>query len=1194
MRVMSAGDGYKYLLKSVAAGDGDRSLSTRLTRYYAEEGNPPGFWIGQGLARLGNGELTAGARVSEAQLQLLIGMGVDPITGEALGRAYQQFATVAERVEQRTATLDPDLSPGARGEQVARIEAEETERGTRRAVAGFDYTFSVPKSVSALWAVADAGTQALIADAHHAAVAELVEFLEREVATTRVGATGPDGAVAHVDVAGVSAAAFDHYDSRAGDPQLHTHVVISNKVFTVQDSTWRTLAGRPMHTAVVAISELYNAALADRLTRNLGVGWEARDRGRDRNPAWEVTTVPDELIAEFSTRTRHIEEEKARLIEQYVSAHRRQPTARTVLKLRAQATLSTRPEKHVHSLDELTAQWRHRATSVLGRDATGWAREATSTAAIATADAARPASLRADDVPLEVIGDLGLTVVAAVGEKRSTWTRWNLHAETSRQLMGWRFDTLADREAVTGMVVDAAEHASLRLTPPELASSPVVFRRPDGTSRFRSQHSTLFSSDTLLTAEDRLLHRADTTTGPAVSLATAEKITRRPDRQGRVLGQDQVAALTKVMLSGRIVDVLVGPAGTGKTTAMRALRHAWEVEHGAGSVLGLAPSAAAAEVLGQEIGIQTENTAKWLTTHLTQGTTFMAGQLVIIDEASLAGTLSLDRITEQAEQAGAKVLLVGDYAQLQSVDAGGAFTLLVGAREDEAPELTGIYRFTHQWEKTSSLALRHGRTEVIDTYTEHGRIRGGVQDSMVEAAYAAWRADSRAGLASILVAETHDMVTALNTRARADLILDGTLTPDRELELHDGTRMSVGDVVITRQNDRRLRNNRTWVRNGDRWTVTRIRDDGSVTIRPTSSRFGGGIVLPADYVATHLDLGYAVTAHRSQGVTVDTAHTVVTATTTRENLYVAMTRGRDSNITYVATDRPDDAHDQPHPSDNPDATARSVLFGVLQHSGAELSAHETIAVEQDRWGSIAQLAAEFETIAQAAQHDRWATLLATSGLTSEQVENVLDSDAYGALSAELRHAEAGNHDLDALMPRLVAVRGFQDADDIASVLHGRLARATTRPAGSGRTTKPPRLIAGLIPQAAGPMSDDMRAALTERQTLIEQRADAMLDSALAEKAPWTTRLGPIPADAKREGVWRRNARIVAAYRDRYQITDPSPLGPTPTATAQKIDLARADAALTKVQQLAREGEQAMMPGPIRPAQVSRTGSSRSL
>jgi ATP-dependent exoDNAse (exonuclease V) alpha subunit len=118
-----------------------------------------------------------------------------------------------------------------------------------------------------------------------------------------------------------------------------------------------------------------------------------------------------------------------------------------------------------------------------------------------------------------------------------------------------------------------------------------------------------------------------------------------------MLGDDQADALIRIAVSGRMLDVLVGPAGAGKTTAMNALRRAWEAEHGPGSVVGLAPSAVAAQVLADDLGIATENTAKWWQNHLLHGTTFEAGQLVIIDEASLAGTLSLDRITHLAQDA---------------------------------------------------------------------------------------------------------------------------------------------------------------------------------------------------------------------------------------------------------------------------------------------------------------------------------------------------------------------------------------------------------------------------------------------------------------------------------------------------------------------------------------------------------------
>ena len=1164
MRVMSAGDGYRYLLRTVAAGDGDRSLSTPLTRYYAEAGTPPGRWLGSGVAALGGGRLTVGDEVSEAQLQLLVGMGRDPVTGSPLGLAFPAYKTAAERVKARTDSLDPTLGPVARADAVAGIETEESARGARRAVAGFDFTFSIPKSASVLWAVADAGTQALIGEAHHAAVAEVVAFMEREVAATRTGATAGDGAVAQVDVTGLIATAFDHFDSRAGDPHLHTHVVISNKAKTVLDGKWRSLDGRPLHAVVVALSELHEAVFADHMTRMFGVSWEARDRGRDRNPAWAITGVPEELVQEFSTRAHHIDAETDRLIEGYVVAHGRRPSPVTIMKLRAQATLSTRPDKEVHSLADLTAEWRSRASNVLGSDPTVWAMSVT--------DNPAPVLLHADDIPLDVIGEVGESVVVAVGEKWSTWRRWNLVAEAARQTMGWRFATTEDREAVVGLVADAAEQRSLRLTPPELVSSPVVFRRGDGSSVFRPRHSTVFSSQQLLQAEDRLLARSHDTSGPTVSVAIVEAITNRPDGEGRMLGEDQAEALTRIVVSGRVVDVLVGPAGAGKTTAMNALRRAWEAEHGEGSAVGLAPSAVAAQVLADDLGIATENTAKWWQTHETTGATFEAGQLVIVDEASLAGTLSLDRITGLAERAGAKVLLVGDYGQLQSVDAGGAFSLLVHDRQDGAPELVDVHRFTHEWEKTASLALRHGHTDVIDTYLNHGRIDGGGAEAMMDAAYQAWRADRQAGLVSVLIAETRDNVTALNARARADLILDGTLRPSREIELDDGSRAGVGDTVITRRNDRRLRSRSDWVRNGQTWTVTQVRDDGSITVRPPGRRIGGSIVLPASYVGEHVDLGYAITAHRAQGVTVDTAHVLVEPATTRENFYVSMSRGRNTNRAYVVLDQSDD-HRNPHPGDNPDATARSVLYGVLQHVGAELSAHETITAEQDRWGSIAQLAAEYETIAAAAQHDRWATLIRKSGLTTEQADAVIDSDAFGALTAELRRAEANNHNVDALLPKLVGARGFTDAQDIASVLHHRVELATARPAGSGRKRAAPHLIAGLIPEANGPMSQDMRGAFDERRDLIEARADAALDRAINDGEAWVKTLGPVPKDARSAAAWKQRARVIAAYRDRYGITGTTPLGAPAGNETQKINAARAHAALDRARALARNEQQ---------------------
>lgn len=1107
MHVMGAGAGYQYLLRSVAAGDGSRSLSTPLTRYYAEVGTPPGRWLGSGLSALGQGLVSVGDQVTEVQLGLLVGAGCDPVTGEQLGRAYPVFKT---------------------GENAA---------SRKRPVAAYDFTFSVPKSVSVLWGVADANLQELIVETHHAAVADVLDFVEREVAATRTGVSAGDGAVAQVAVRGVVAAAFDHWDSRAGDPQLHTHVVISNKVQAGLDGRWRSLDGRPMHAAVTALSAYYDAVLADRLTSVFGFGWEPHRRGSNMHPHLEVAGVPDSLVEEFSSRSRDIDIATGRLVEEYAVVHGRRPSDATRIKLRAQATLMTRPEKKIRSLADLTEDWRTRATARLGHDATTWAHTV----------ACNPSSAQvtAAGIPADVIAGLGARVVAEVGQRRATWRHWNLWAEASRQTMEWRFATSADREAVVARVVAAAEQVSVALTPPEPATSPPEFQREDGTSVFRPRHATVYSSTALLEAEDRLLARADDTTAPVVARRHVAAATQHA-RGRRRLSEEQCRAVGEVAGSGRRIDVLVGPAGAGKTTTMLALRGAWERSYGRGSVVGLAPSAAAAEVLAADVGIDCENTAKWLYEHdrATPGYAFTRDQIVIIDEASMADTRTLDRITGIAATAGVKVLLVGDPAQLDAVDAGGAFALLATARPD-VPTLTNIHRFTHEWEKRASLHLRDGRSDVIDTYAGRNRLHDGTTEEMLDAAYAAWRHDLDAGLLSILVAESAATVRALNTRARADRLLTGQTTTGRESVLADGA-ASAGDVIITRRNNRRLRTlTGAWVRNGDRWTVRKVtRNGGLVVIRANGHR--ATLTLPPEYVAEHVDLGYAVTAHRAQGLTVDTAHVLVSSRTTRENLYVSMTRGRETNTAYVALDEPDESHNTPPPDG--EINVRTVLHGVLRHTGTELSAHQSIEAEHESWGSIAQLAAEYETLAAAAQHDRWSNLTRDCGLTVAEADRVINSDAFGPLTAALRRVEADGRDPYVAMRTAVERRGLGDAEDIASVLHHRLRMASSRlsPARG-------RYVAGLIPAATGPMPIGPSRALTERAALIEARARNLAEKSIRSGDPWIRRLGAVPTDPVLRARWMDFVVTVAAYRDRHHVDTDDPIGSRAESAAQRTD-----------------------------------------
>ncbi|WP_423462449.1 hypothetical protein ACO229_18860 [Promicromonospora sp. MS192] len=267
----------------------------------------------------------------------------------------------------------------------------------------------------------------------------------------------------------------------------------------------------------------------------------------------------------------------------------------------------------------------------------------------------------------------------------------------------------------------------------------------------------------------------------------------------------------------------------------------------------------------------------------------------------------------------------------------------------------------------------------------------------------------------------------------------------------------------------------------------------------------------------------------------DTAHTIASTTMSRENRYVALIRGRSANTVFVPVDQPDRNQNHQHTigadldPDRPDLDAvRTILTGILHRIGAEPSAHQAPRDEEHRWGSIAQLAAEYDTIANHAQRPRWTRLiahtLAGEGFAREAIAQVLDSDAFGPLCAELRRAEADGHNVERLLPRVAAARSLYDAEDVAAVLRSRLTHAATR--SNGRRN----CIAGLIPVAQGSLPDDVREALDRRAELIEKGARSHADQVLREGEPRTLHLPPRPqGPAARE--WQNIVMIVATYRD---------------------------------------------------------------
>jgi hypothetical protein len=905
-------------------------------------------------------------------------------------------------------------------------------------------------------------------------------------------------------------------------------------------------------------------------------------------------------MAEFSQRSEQIAAHSEMLRAEFTAAHGRSATAVEDMRLHHQATISTRPDKTKHSLSELTAQWRSRTSGHVAEHE----------------QMAFVESLKdRNDLPLLSSGDLGEAmladaaeaVVVTVAERHSTYGRQNLLAEAHRMLHGVRFVSPDDRVAVAARITELAIARSVSLTPPSMHHVPESYRRPDGSSRLSPSSRIRYTTTNILQAEDRLLEAARELAGPKLAMAVVAEVTEQ-NLPGRDYGlsTDQALAVEKIATSGRVLDLLLGPAGSGKSTAMAGLRAVWEASHGKGSVIGLAPSAVAAQVLSDEIGIETENTAKWLTewrrvpelsarrdrlainlarhphpqsagaaklrARLSATEKDIAqrrlqpGQLVILDEASLAGTFALDELVAAASTAGARVLLVGDVAQLSSVEAGGAFSLLVNDRSGLVAELTEVRRFVSPWEKDASVGLRLGSTTALEDYEAHGRIVAGDRASLLDSLYAAWKADVDDGKSSLMIAGDTATACELNERARSARVKEGTVA-EGGLRIANGQTAGVGDEVVTRENNRKLAVGKGWVKNGDRFVVVATNPDGTMTLRRSPG--SAEVVLPADYVADHVELGYATTAYRAQGRTLDTAHAMVSPSTTREVLYVSATRGRESNRIFVDT-----SYD-PDPATSRDGlmapqNAREVLTRVLANEGADLSGHETLRREQRRTEDFAVLAAEYETLAGVAQQQRWDDLLDRSGIAPDLLDRIRESDAHGPLLATLRDAESRGLDVDQSFPKLVAARPLAGAEDPASVLHGRVQRWAH--AAGPRRRGGSNLVAGLIPRATGVSDTDMARALLERDRAMERRARESAELAIEGRQPWVRRLGEPPSDPTARQQWMRAVSTVAAYRDRWAVADdPLPLASDRAVTGieEMRQRTRAEGAVRRAESLSR-------------------------
>lgn len=1228
---LTAGDGYLYLIRQVAASDDTARGKSTLADYYSEKGEAPGRWVGSGLAALGQPvsrdpndplvaelwSVAAGSEVNEAQMKALFGEGLHPnadkitghLTGKGLGhkgaiaaarlgRPFRINTTETEFVERlkevyatynltidaaENAAIAPDIKARLRTslgrdmftEAHGRPPADDREltgyiarqtRSQTTAVAGFDLTFTPVKSVSALWAIAPRPIAAKIQACHDEAVAATLAYIERNAAFSRMGADG----VEQVNTTGLIGAAFTHRDSRAGDPNLHTHVAISNKVCAIGPDgipRWLALDGEPLYKIKVSASEFYNTYMEMATMRDVHVRFE-EDGKVDRNgkrPVREIVGMPAELNALWSSRTAAIINRVAELAKKFQQEHSREPTVVEFLALSQQANLDTRQAKHEpRSEAEQRHAWQTQALEVLGSQ-----RAVTKLITAVTGHGRhRPTKVNA-----QWISEQAEAVIRTVSHHRATWQINHIRAEAQRRM---RYtDHVADLGVADAVVEAALDKLSVSITrhADTEMNEPDALRRADGTSVYKRHDSTVYTSAAILAAEERIIAAAKMTGGRVVdeeSIGIA--LLEAHAQNGISLNPGQVEMVRKMATSGARLQLALAPAGTGKTTAMAALSAAWR--NTGGNVIGLAPTAVAAEVLGEDLGADSDTLAKFV--HLTgriPGPPAALNDparkwfrrindrsLVIIDEAGMASTEELDIVIDYALSKGASVRLVGDDRQLASVSAGGVLRDI--AQVVAVLTLTTVVRFGDtergRAEGAASLALRDGDPAAIGFYIDHQRVHVGADDTAADLAYEAWSADRDAGLDSILIAATNPRVAELNERARLDRLKRENTRVGRTVTLSDGLTASAGDWIATRSNARWLRTESgKWVKNGQRWRIVRVGRDGSLTVRPLRGKSFKDVRLPAKYIAEHVTLGYASTINTNQGTTADIARVVGSDELTREALYVALTRGRKENHVYFSTSEADPHRILTEKAVRP-PTAVDILTTILGRVGAQLSAHSAIDAEQDPAARLHDAAAMYtDAMTAGALHTAGAGTIAAIDAAATALPGVpglTDSEAWPVLRRTLAVLALEGLDPVAALHN-AATDPLGNVSDPAAVLDARLHAHHDKPGPLLWLTAAPDVLT--THPTWGPY-------LASRAALVTDLAHQVRTEALAWDAAHTPEWArPIP-DRQRE-----LAAEIAVFRASHSVdeADTRVTGPpqhrTRSAAVQRLIHNRLDDAITR-------------------------------
>ena len=1128
LTTLHAGHDVAYLTAGQHAGGCAGAMS-----YYTASGEPPGQWAGKGAAALG-----LIGQVDPAVIGRLYQRNVGP-GGELL--VTRRRSRAAEEREEAAVAAYRATHPYAGATELAEVRA--AARGTDpHQVPYFDLTVDVVKSVSVLHAsyrvaarqARERGDpdQAAALDARADeieaalldAARDAVAWLERHATYTRTGHHSA-GTGEWRDGDGLVASVFLHHISRDGDPHLHVHIAVWNRVQRADgaDEKWRTLDSRSLHNQRLAVAPVTDRMVETRLS---AVGYAMVSR-EDGNGA-EVGGVSQKVMDLFSSRSRALTPELKALIGQYQKAHGNPPSKRTVWLLGQQAAQNTRRTKaearctvagqagtaepseaqRLAAWEAQTTQREVQALSAVHQQVARFAAERAGRAPAVLDDAAKRRAAR--------------IAAAEVQRHHAVWSMAQLRFEVHRALPVLNPSTDAEAmvtEVAKLAVCGRAGAEVIQVTAPDLTDvTSLGVRASDGGSIYRPPNEERYCTLAHLDTEQQILTAARRT---APQLVTEKQARAAVERTGLTAGQRD--AVVMMLTATTATTALVAAAGAGKSHTMAGFARLWTTFTGR-RVIGLATATNSARVLASEGLAESYNIAQFLgkiegSGELRRPVPLHQDDVLVLDEASQLATTDLAMVQEAAGAAGARLVLVGDTEQLGAVEAGGMFRLL--AREVPCTELHEVRRFGAAWEAGASARLRAGDFTAYAAYDRHGKMRGADQETAMDRAASMWLADHLCGKNVLLLAGSNTEAAELSRRVQAKLIQLGSVHRP-QAALADGNQAGTGDLIRARLNTTINAGGRE-LTNRDTLQITGWHGpDPQVRRRELDGTWTSPFLVPRAYLADSAELDYAGNTHVGQGRTVDAAHLLVTGTLSRRSLYVGLTRGRESNTAHTVTGHTAPPGHEPYEQASPE----SVVKAILDRDDADLSATEQIRHAQDWTGGTGHLLTLWSAAVRQSLYPRIDEQV-KAWLTGCQAWRYEREHSRPVLQQKLRAAQLAGHDINTVIGQITAAP-LDGARSISAVLYGRLQQLQLPDLGHGVTW------AQRTPKDAPAVAHELAAGL-------DQRARALGEQLAVSPEPWLAgRLGVLAPHASpllREDYARR-AAAAAAYREAAGITDP--------------------------------------------------------